>query len=375
MKTHTIRLVMCLLMVGAVTSCGKESSDTDVKVVSWGGTFQSDLMTSWVAPAAKDAQLNLQTEAWDGDYGALTTRIRRGLNNWDLVHVELFYVLQDNYQDLFESYPQQQLEIVSDLIRKDQSGGELIRNGYAAPVLEYGYVVAGHPINGRPASSMSWQDFWDTKKFPGHRGLRDFPVGNIEAALASLGYDPVRYLYREKDPGKLRIKVQEALQRLDELSPNILWWKSGDDLQQGLVSGDYQLAAAWSGRVLAAYRKLCKPATVPEDCPISANPATALISTDWWIIPKNAPHKENAARLLKYMFARAARDGAIQFSEKQGYAAPISDFKVNDAVANTILRLGSSANHGLARIDERFWSKNYDQISMQWKEWRANAHQ
>ena len=371
------RLAFVIASSTLLFSCSQQSPDAStVRVVSWGGQFQADLIGSWVQPASKATGISLQTEAWDGDYGALTTRIDKKLNTWDLVHVELFYVLKPQYQDLFETFPDRTLFTLSEGIRSDKTTNHLVEGGYAAPVLEYAYVVAGRSDkSGRynPAT-IGWKQFWDLEAIPGRRGLRDFPVGNIEAALASLGHDPRTYLYNESDPAQIQQKVEAALNRLTEISSSVVWWKTGDELQQGLESGDMVLAGAWSGRVLAAFRTLCPRATQVDKCVIAANPSTALISTDWWVIPKASPHAKNANRLLIAMFSQSAITGAIEFSNKQGYAAPVNQENASDAIATYFLKLGSSKNSQLAgHIDEQFWSKNFDAINDTWRTWRART--
>jgi putative spermidine/putrescine transport system substrate-binding protein len=344
--------------------------------VSWGGQFQADLMSSWVTPAARDANLSLESDSWGGDYGALTTRIERQRNNWDVVHVEAHYVMTPRFQQLFRSYPGRSLATLSPAISGDEVLRDLIAQGRAAPVLEYAYVVAGRSdrLGGRRAADITWQDFWNISAIPGRRGLRNFPVGNIEAALASLGKDPQTYLYEERDPVRLRQKVTEALERLAQIRPQIVWWESGDELQQQLETGDVALVGAWSGRVRAAFRTLCPHATAIADCTVGANPATALISTDWWIIPNGAPHPDNGNRLLQALFAQTQVGGAARFATQQGYSVPVRGAVIQDPVARHFLQLGSSENpQRLARINERFWGEHFDEINQMWNDWRARS--
>jgi putative spermidine/putrescine transport system substrate-binding protein len=40
-----------------------------------------------------------------------------------------------------------------------------------------------------------------------------------------------------------------AFKKLEELKPHIVWWTSGTEQIQGLLSGEYDLAMAWNGRI------------------------------------------------------------------------------------------------------------------------------
>jgi len=365
-----------LVLVGILSGqrFARASEDNVVHIVSWGGKFQSDLMSSWVAPAAKRSGLILQTDSWDGDYGALTRRVSIGLNTWDLVHVESYYVMTPGHDQLFRSFPKRSLPTISATYLNDPLLVTILNEGYAAPVLEYAYIAATRedllPQNAKQ-TSYGWKEFWDLKRLPGHRGLRDFPIGNLEAALVSLGHSPQSYLY---DPtlakDVIQHRVQEALDRLHELRGYIVWWKTGDQLEASLDSGDMVFAGAWSGRLLSVHRELCKTVTVAQ-CRLKTALDSALISTDWWVIPANTTRGEAADKLVKALFSREAVDGAKQFSERQGYTAPINDKISADPVAQFYLNAGSSGNtQAVARIDERFWSANFDWINEEWQSWR-----
>ena len=371
-----LTFLLCVALLVSCTQNSKTDEASPVRVVSWGGKFQSNLIEQWVLPAAESDGIQIETEAWNGDYSALTTRIERNLNNWDIIHVESMYVMNPKYKELFKAYEGRELPSLINEVRADKVTGKLIVEGYAVPVLEYGYLIAGRNdnIEGKAISEMDWIDFWNVKDIPGKRGLRDFPVGNIEAALSSKGYDVKEYLYAEKNQMTITTKVKEALDILSELEGNVIWWKSGDSLQQGIESGDMTLAAAWSGRVLSASRSLCgdieKPN--PSSCVIDASAKSAFISTDWWIIPTNAPNARKADELLQALYSIDAQRGASNFSSKEGYAVPIQNLQIDDPIAKRVLGMGQSQNSSkIARIDEEFWSKNYTEVQRLWNDWRV----
>jgi putative spermidine/putrescine transport system substrate-binding protein len=332
-------------------------------------------MADIVEPQADRIGLKVRSDAWDGDYSALSTRIERDINTWDLVHVEAIYVLNTKMEKLFFADPSRDLTYLSPSLKDDPTLGQPLKQGYAVPILEYGYVIAGRQsrIN-RNIEQLTWKDFWDTAAIPGHRGLRNFPVGNIEAALASEGYDPIKYLYQETDPSRLRSKVSEALHRIGQLKSDVVWWKTGEALQQGVESGDMPLAAAWSGRLWSSFKAVCPKAKELEECDIRANPRTSFISTDWWIIPANARNKDAASHLLQAVVSKDAVDGARKFSMHEGYSVPLVGANVTDKIADYFMRLGSSENSNkAARIDEKFWGVNFDWINREWADFRARS--
>lgn len=371
------RKILGCIMLLLVSSCGDtQPKPSSVRIVSWGGSFQSSLIDNWVEPASERAGIQIETESWAGDYSALTTRIKRGLNNWDVVHVEAMYVMSPDFKELFQGFPNRTLVELGPQVANDSIVADLVTGGYAAPVLEYAYLIAGRTdlVTQKDLSSLTWSDFWDLEKIQGHRGMRDFPIGNIEAALASKGYDVESYLYEEEDPIKVEEKVREALQRLDEITPEIIWWTSGNFLQQGMESGDMVLAAAWSGRVLSAARNLCDIKKSIQDCVLQASAQSAFISTDWWIIPLNAPNGEDANKLLTALYDQNSINGAREFSLDQGYTVPVNWTPQSSSQADEILKMGSTRNESrIARINEKFWGKYFFSINQKWLNWRLSS--
>jgi putative spermidine/putrescine transport system substrate-binding protein len=351
---------------------GKKNSDNSaretkdqqpVRLVSWGGQFQEDLLNFWIKPAAKSCHVPLEAEAWNGEYAALSSRIKKGINAWDIVHVEAHYVQNPDAGDLFESFPERKLMGVSKALQNDR----------AVPILEYGYVLTYRTDKIKVNKPLTWIDFWDTNRYPGKRGLRDFPLGNIEIALASMGRDSKEVLYKEGIRKiDLERQVTDALNRLGQLKGQIIWWSTGDQLQRGLTTGDTPLAAAWSGRAWSSHKDLCGSGAL-KDCRLQANESTSLVSTDWWVIPRGAEHAGPANTLLTCLFNdRGVVRGAQKFVLAQGYAVPNESLDVDDPTARFYLELGSSSNPRImGRIQEKFWGKNYDWISERWRNWRA----
>lgn len=359
------RQASILLVLLLFSGCKRASVDDNTKVVrivSWGGAFQQDLSTTWWEPATKNCGVALQPDSWDGNYGALTTRIQKGINDWDLVHVEAHYVATPAASSLFQT-------ISPEVAPIDPAS---LRNDRAVPLLEYGYVLASRQDLLHNKASLDWQDFFDVQRYPGRRAIRDFPVGNIEIALLAQGRNLDTDLYnKDLSRGQIEAQVESALSYLDRLHSMTLWWSTGDQLQRLLTGGDVTMAAAWSGRVLSAHKELC-PAGDVASCPLQADAHTSLVSTDWWIIPKDAPHAQNALTFLKCLYQNPnATAEASAFSSKQGYLVPIHNLHVADPVADYYLRIGSSGNPKIRHhISEAFWGTNFDWISARWRRWR-----
>lgn len=124
-------------------------------------------------------------------------------------------------------------------------------------VLEYGYVLVFRADQLKLGVQPTWKEFFDPN-IRGRRAMRDFPVGNIEIALLSLGRDLQKQLYVPNlTRSEVETQVEDALRQMASIRQQMVWWNTGDQLQQLLVSGDVLMAASWSGRVWSVHQQIC----------------------------------------------------------------------------------------------------------------------
>jgi putative spermidine/putrescine transport system substrate-binding protein len=143
-----------------------------------------------------------------------------------------------------------------------------------------GYNSAKYPDGKHP---KSWKDFWDVKKFPGRRALRNAPENNLEFALMADGVPPDK-LYP--------LDIDRAFKSLDRIKPYItVWWTSGAQPAQLLTDGEVDMASAWNGRLWAVQKEGAKVG-------IEWNEGVLMLSS--WVIPKGAPHKKTALEFLNF---------------------------------------------------------------------------
>lgn len=365
------------IVTGLLLSSGCRPRPTEesgpVRIVSWGGNLQDQLVTNWIAPAAGSDSIRYEVETWDGDMGALAVRIRRGINTWDLVHVEAQDAFRPDRAELFQAFPQGRVGSLQNRVRAKG----IVREGIGLPVMQWAYVLTyrNDKLQIDTMSRPDWKALWDVQRYPGTRGIRDWPVGIIEIALVAMNRNVDSVLYAPNlTRAELETQVNDALEYLGRIAEQTVWWETGDQLQRGVASGEFVLATGYSGRVGFEARKLCPDNPVRRDCPIQVNPRTAIVATDWWVIPKNARHKAAARKLLEAMYTdRSALEGARSFAVALGYRVPIEGQTVNDPIG-PFLDIGSSANPTvMLSIDEGFWSQNFNWINDRWRLWRSRS--
>lgn len=351
MKTKFNLALLAIFFSVLFLGCQNKESKS-VKFISWGGKFQNDLIENWISPVSNEANIKLSAESWNGDYGILTSRILKGINTWDVIHVEDHYINNIEAANIFEEF-------------NTQYNGEYpeeLHNKYGIPLLQYGYILTYDSIKVQQ-NNVGWNSFFDASKISGKRGVRDFPIGNIEIALLSIGRDINTVLYDPLlDKSAIENQLNDAFKVFSSIKDELVWWTSGDQLQKGMESGEFTMVAAWSGRVWS----LNKSEGIQSS--MIANPNSALISTDWLVIPKGGKNIESSKELLLNLYKNPKY--AEDFSLAQGYLAPAVNSKIKDSGSEKYLNYGSSKNPNGILINSNFWSKNYSWISQSWNKWR-----
>ena len=299
---------------------------------------------------------------------------RRNLNTWDLVHVEAQDAFRPDRNEIFEAFP----DAPNGKLLPRLKEKPIVKEGIGLPVMEWAYLLTFRrdQLDLSKTPTPEWKDLWDLGDYPGTRGIRNWPVGVVEISLISLGRNVEEVLYSPtRSRPQLEEQVSDALAHLDEIYDSTTWWETGDQLQRGVASGEFTLATGYSGRVAFEMRELCPGDLLSPDCAIGINPSTAIVATDWWVIPKGARRANRARKLLEAMYStKSAIEGAQDFSKALGYRIPIEGLAVASPI-ESILEIGSSANpNPLLSIDERFWSANFGWINDRWQVWMSSHH-
>lgn len=247
-------------------------------VVSWGGSFQEAQKKALFDPFAKQFGIDVIEDS-PSSPDKIMAMVKANNVTWDVV-------------DMGSSYP-------DDLGRKgflepiDYSivnGKDLVgkfAGQYHVGTITFSTVLAYRTdVFTKPNVPTSVADFWNVKKFPGRRSLRDRPLDNMVFALVALGY-PYDKIWPLTDE-----KIDKALKKLDELKPHITtWWTAGAQPAQLLSDKEVVMASAWNGRVETVKR---------EGVPIELVWNGASLQGDSFIIPKGTPHKDLAMLFIAW---------------------------------------------------------------------------
>lgn len=245
--------------------------------------------------------VNIQVNAF-GSNEEMLAKLQAGGTGWD-VFVPTNYTIS-NYValDLIQELDLSRIPYYDGAANNPKFAGPATVNGkvYCVPKNwgTTGFIVNTKKIKSKP---KSWKDFFDVTmgKGSGHTIVHDYQLTTIGAALCALGYS-----FNSIDAKELA----EAEALLIKSKPHLFAITS--DYQPGMRSGDGWMSICWNGDGTQLNNDL------PEMHYVIATDG-GEIWTDFYAIPKDAPHL-NAA----YAFINFMQDPNVQAREAavHGYA-------------------------------------------------------
>lgn len=341
-------------------------------VVSFGTAYQYDLTEYWVRPAADKCGYGLVEysiydpgirtfEILGKGYPPWVEDIRSGKNKWDLRHCLDEAAFVPGGDEVFAEFPERRITGLPDHLQFPR----------CLPPIQFCYVLTWRRDLLGSKIVPDWETFFDIKRVPGKRAVRDLPHGMIEVALHALGRDVKEELY---DPTlskeQIRGQVDDALAMFDRLGTDIHWWGGSYQMHEALVNGEIVMGAAWNRRVMRASQAL-QPGVSYGDALIQANAKTAMLLCDWWLIPKGTGNEEHANRLLECMYTdKDILKSAARWCVSQSNLIPTEYMPIEDEFTRYHLEMGSWKNPDyVLDINPQFWGKNYTWIAEYWKRW------
>lgn len=223
------------------------------------------------------------------------------------------------------------------------------------PVYDKRAFLKGGPRN--------WEDFWNTKEFPGPRGLGAMNItGNLVFALIADGvaHDGRWQLTDEK--------IDRALKKLDEIKPHITkWWTAGGEPIQLLTNREYALTSCADGRAIGAIKR-GSPFRMVWD--------GAIIYENYWTVLKGGPNSANAQKFIAFV-NRA--EIAAAFTQGIGFPGPnLNQLKYLPPDLLPLLNVNPENAKKAVRLDNGWilekradGKTNADHLQERWLAWRA----
>lgn len=282
MKRRYAKAALAAMMsttLGGLTGHAAFAAD-EVTVASWGGSYQAAQSKAVFQPVAKALGITIKEESYKG-IGQVRTKVAAGAVPWDIIDTGAGGGARGCEEGILIPLDYNVID-VSDFI----PGTYL---SCCVGTITFSTVAAWNTDTYGMDGPKGWADFWDVKKFPGKRSVRNKMHGMLEPAIMADGVpmDKVYEVLNSKEG------IERALNKIRELKPHIaVWWGSGAQHAQLMKDGEVDMATGWNGRFDVAKADGAK---------VSYHYDQALMDYDCFGIPKGAPHPDLAMKALAEM--------------------------------------------------------------------------
>mgnify|MGYP001158072174 FL=1 len=332
-------------------------------VVSWGGAYTKSQIEAYHKPYTAKYGTKIQSEDYNGGLAEIRAQVEAGKITWDVVDLEVSDAARGCDDGLFEKISAGSLPNGANgaLPAKDFIPGALQECAVGTIVWSTIYAYDANKYKSKKPKTIS--DFFDTKKFPGKRGMRKVPKVNLEWALMADGVDG-RDVYKVL---ATKAGQDRAFKKLDTIKDDVLWWEAGAQPPQMLADGEVVMTSAYNGRIFNAAVTEKKNFEIVWD--------RQLFSFDLYAIIKGTPRLKEALRYVQ--FSTASEQLANQARWISYGPTRKSSIKLISTHATAGIKMmphmPTAPNNFKTAVLENaeFWSDNGDELNERFNAWLA----
>ena len=358
-----LSLLWPVLMATAVTAQDEVSSSGDeLTFTTWTGPYMRSQMLGFVRPYEEETGSRLNVEHYNGGIDELRDQVESANVVWDVVDLTQADSLRACSEGLLEDISSVALPDGQDgtPYEEDFVDGALNACGVGVIVWATAFAYNNSVAGKEPPTSIA--DFFDVKKYPGPRAIRDDPTVIMEWALMADG------VAREDVYSTLETPegIERALAMLDVIKPGLALWESGREPVRLLNNEEVAMSMVWATTGAVAAEEDGADFSIVWD--------GRVVELDLFGIPKGSRNKEAAISF-------------IQFASSSQALADMSSHLPNGPTRKSSLALLSSDT--LAQIpngpayqemqsiqsDAAWWSDNHGVLEEAFNTWLTQSVQ
>jgi putative spermidine/putrescine transport system substrate-binding protein len=323
-------------------SAGTASAE-QITFVSQGGAYQEAQTKAILNPVAEMTGIKINQDSSPDAWPVIKTQTASGKPIWDVIDTPTKDCVRGGEQGMIE-------KLDFSKIPNAEKMPASYKTPYSVAYEFYSSVLAYRTDKFGNNPPKTWADFWDVKKFPGTRALRNHPLATLEAALLADGVAPEK-IYP--------LDVERAFKKLEEIKPHItVWWTSGAQSAQLLADGEVDMEMAWNGRVAAV---------VKEGAPVSYTFNQGFLQYTSLCILKGAP---NAATAVKFINAALTPEIQANFPTYIDYGpANPEAYKTGKISEKRATEMPSAPENAAKQVlvDDQWWSSQAgEEVQKRW---------
>ena len=357
-----MRTLLCAAVTGlaavlanASVAAAQTLPQKDLTVVSWGGSYTRSQMLAYVKPYRRESGEWVEMLTYGGGLEEIREQVETENVVWDVVDFELSDLVRGCREGLLEKIDHAILPAGEDgtPAPEDFIPGALTECGIGQMVWATVVAYANERVGDEPPAALA--DFFDTRKYPGKRGLRRDPRVIMEWALIADGVAPGDvYATLATDDGAAR-----AFSVLDRIRSHIVWWTDGKEPVQLLDSGKVVMTSVWNGRMYRPIAEEGKGFTILWD--------GQVWDIDSWGVPKGAHNVQAALKFIVYATSSAQLAEQTKYIS-YGPARKSAMALVSEATAPMLPTADANMATAL-KSDAEWWATHHADMSAKFEQW------
>ncbi len=329
-------------LIGA--GAGSKSASAQARslvFVGFGGSGQEHYNRDIFDDLSKELGMSV-VNAYGVDMAKLKAQVTSGRVEWDVMILTAAMAFAGQQEGLLEPLD---YGVIS-------NANSLIVPKYECAVPFYmfsGGLIYDPKVRPTGTQANSWADFWDIKKFPGRRGLRNRPDDVLEIALLADGVKPAD-LYP--------LDVDRAFRSLDKVKSEIKAWIAQTGQTISLVrTGELDYSY---GSINTALEQQASGVS------IAVADAVPIIATAYLAIAKGSKNRDLA---MKFVNGSIAAKGQASLANNYPGAVAVHT-GARSLITPTAAKFQPDLNAGTAVIvNDEWWYKNSRVVNDRFKAW------
>ena len=366
-----IRALLLLFFAVSVTT-----SSWAVVMVSWGGAYTESQKLGYGDPAAKKLGIPVDWVDYSGGLSEIKAQIAAGAITWDVIDVYAMDTIIGCDEGIFVEFDfDKDFPPAPDGTPASEDFFTTMPSKCAVGNILYSWTYAYHDEKIGSKKPKKIKDFFNTKKWPGKRGIYKSAMHNLEIALAADGIKPRKggskiYETLETDAG-----LDRAFNKIKELceDPNggCVFWSAGAKPPELLMQGEVVMATGWNGRFFNA--------EIGEGAPLKQVWDAQGLDYQYMSIVKGGPNQADAMKAVAEMTSTHGLAGSAKYIAYAPWRK--SSLKVieagepwyKDGKTNMMEQMPTHPNNtkNYFLVDPIFWADNSTEIGERWEAMKA----
>jgi len=364
LRSSVVILGLIGLVVAVPGAYGQGSSDAknEITFTSWPGPYMRSQMLGFVRPYEAERGVRVHVASYNGGIAEIRDQVESANVLWDVVDL--------TQADSLRACNEGLLERIDDITLPDGADGSSARDDFVEGALNpcgVGVIVWGTAFAYSNDAYGDMQpstiaDFFDTKKFPGARGIRNDPTVIMEWALMADGVKR-EDVYRTLETPE---GIERALKKMDSIKAGLKLWQTGREPVRLINNADVAMSMVWATTGAVASREAGSNFSMVWD--------GRVIELDLFGIPKGSRYKQEALDFIR--FASSSKSLADMVSQlPNGPTRKSSLGFLSDEVLQQIPNGPAYQNQVSILSDAQWWSSNHAVMEEAFQSWIATSVQ